>query len=71
MDKIYFNRGDLVQLKKDVTNKPARMMVQTVDKVKYKNAESGQLLGITCFWFTENGFIQRSRFDSKDLKHVE
>ena len=70
MDKIYFNPGDIVQLKKDITNKPDRMMVQSVDKIKFKNANAGQLLGITCIWFTESKLIQRTRFDSKDLKHV-
>ena len=70
MDKIYFNTGDIVQLKKDITNKPDRMMVQSVDKMKFKNANTNQLLGITCIWFTESKLIQRTRFDSKDLKHV-
>ena len=71
IDKIFFNPGEIVQLKKDVENKPRRMLVHRVDMMKLKESKKGQLLGITCIWFTEYGRIQQFRFDSKDLKHVE
>lgn len=69
-DKVFFNPGDTVQLKKGVSNKPEIMLVHTVDKMKRRDAEQDRLLGITCIWFTDSGELQKFRFDSKDLKHT-
>ena len=72
MDKIYFNPGDIVTLKKRIHNAPSAMLVSTVDKTKLKlEGSSNRLLGVTCVWFTDTGFLQTYRFDTKDLKHVE
>jgi len=70
-DKIFYNPGDLVQLKNNVSNKPEIMLVHSVDKMKRRDVEVDRLLGITCIWFTDFGELQKFRFDSKDLKHVK
>jgi hypothetical protein len=70
-DKVFFNPGDTVQLKKEVSNKPLVMLVHSVDKMKRRDVEQDRLLGITCIWFTDLGELQKFRFDSKDLKHTK
>lgn len=72
-DRVFFNPGDLVTLKKDVDSKPSKMLVSTVDKIRRGSQEvdKDRLLGITCVWFTSGGEVQKFRFDSKDLKHTE
>ena len=71
-NKVYFNPGDIVELKKKVSNAPENMIVSSVDKTSLKMQGSvSRLLGVTCVWFTDNGFIQSHRFDTKDLKHIE
>lgn len=69
-EKVYFREGDLVTLKHDMPNKPI-MCVESVDKATLKFDGNPKLLGITCFWFSENGLLQRNRFNTKDLEHVE
>lgn len=35
--------------------------------IKSENDESNFLQGIECFWFTSDGYIQTSVFNTKDL----
>jgi hypothetical protein len=53
-DKIYFQPGDLVSLKKDIPNKPIMIVVKKVTTV-FKNEQESSLKGIKCRWFTKNG----------------
>lgn len=69
-DKIYFNAGDIVQLRQDIPNKPTMIVVRKEtslfkhDKVEDKHAI---LKGIRCRWFTSTGELQESIFNTKDL----
>ena len=70
--KSYFKEGELVQLNKDLSNKPT-MMVFKIIKKKSTEATTpfNSLIGIECIWFTTNGFIQHDEFNFKDLESLE
>jgi uncharacterized protein YodC (DUF2158 family) len=74
MGMIYFNTGDKVRLKQEVSNRP-EMLVESVTKARMPRDQDDKsksvLLGIKCFWFTTNGFYQEKTFNSKDLEKLE
>jgi uncharacterized protein YodC (DUF2158 family) len=65
---VYFSPGDLVCLKHDLENAPV-MLVSEVKKARMRadTTGRGQLLGITCIWFTNSGQLQEFTFSTKDL----
>lgn len=68
VEKVYFMPGDVVILKQDVPNKPKMIVIKKKTKmIKSENDESNFLQGIECFWFTSDGHIQTSVFNTKDL----
>ena len=69
-DMIYFIPGELVRIKQEMNFKP-NMVVKSIDKMKTRNEERSQLLGVLCFWFTKDGLYQEARFNTKDLEKVE
>lgn len=69
-DKIYFQPGDIVTLKKDIPNKPIMIVVKKVTTV-FKNEQESSLKGIKCRWFTNNGELQEAIWNTKDLLKVE
>ena len=71
-DKVYFNAGDVVQLKQDIPNKPTMIVVKketSLFKHDSKRLEDKRpiLKGIRCRWFTSTGELQESIFNTKDL----
>lgn len=70
-DNIYFNPGDVVQLKQDIPNKPIMLVVKKETSLfKYNKKEDDKrpiLRGIRCRWFTSTGEMQESVFNTKDL----
>jgi hypothetical protein len=68
-ERVYFASGDLVELKKNLPNKPV-MLVQAVDKLTMSKDEKPVLLGVTCIWFTTEGALQKGRFSTKDLNKI-
>lgn len=65
---IFFNPGELVQLRADLAYKPV-MLVKKV--VRFRGTgESNNLVGIACLWFTAGGLYQEQVFSSKDLEHA-
>lgn len=71
-DKIYFNSGDIVEIRHDISNKPDSMLV--IEKivrsyVKELNKEN-QLLGIKCLYFSKDGVMHEGIFNTKDLRHL-
>ena len=71
-DKIYFNAGDVVQLKQDIPNKPTMIVVKketSLFKHDSKRLEDKRpiLKGIRCRWFTSTGELQENVFNTKDL----
>lgn len=69
---IYFNPGDLVQLRQDIPNKPVMIVVKKetfLFKHDSKRLEDKRpvLKGIRCRWFTSTGELQENVFNTKDL----
>ena len=74
-DKVYFNAGDIVQLKQDIPNKPIMIVVKketSLFKHDSKRLEDKRpiLKGIRCRWFTSTGELQESIFNTKDLQKL-
>ena len=68
-ERVFFTAGDVVELKQEILYKPI-MIVKSVDKIT-PTGERPVLLGILCFWFTEDGTYQEKRFNTKDLIRKE
>lgn len=71
-DKVYFNAGDVVQLKQNIPNKPTMIVVKketSLFKHDSKRLEDKRpvLKGIRCRWFTSTGELQENVFNTKDL----
>ena len=66
--KTFFMPGDLVTLKQDIPYKPIMIVVKKeVSLLKNKISEDNVLKGIRCRWFTTDGLLQESVFNTKDL----
>lgn len=69
---IYFNPGDVVQIKQDISNKPRMIVIKKItsifkhDSNKIDDRKS-TLKGIKCMWFTKDGYYQENIFNTKDL----
>ena len=68
---VYFNPGDVVQLKQDIPNKPTMIVVKketSLFKHDSKRLEDKRpiLKGIRCRWFTSTGELQENVFNTKD-----
>lgn len=68
---VYFNAGDIVQLKQDVPHKP-KMIVLKINRIRpsEKPTDKPILLGVACYWFTTEGMYQERIFSSKDLEKL-
>lgn len=69
---IYFNPGDVVQLKQDIPNKPTMIVVRKETSIfkhdqKRLMDKKPILIGIKCRWFTKDGALQEAIFSTKDL----
>lgn len=73
-EKVYFNAGDIVQLKQNIPNKPKMIVVRketSLFKHDPKRVDKHPiLLGIRCRWFTNNGEIQEAVFNTKDIELI-
>lgn len=72
---IYFNPGDIVQLKQDIPNKPLMIVVKKETSLfKHDSKRSLDkkpiLIGIRCRWFTNSGELQEAVFSTKDLLKI-
>lgn len=72
---IYFNPGDIVQLKQDIPNKPIMIVVRketSIFKHDQKRLQDKKpiLIGIKCRWFTKDGALQEAIFNTKDIELV-
>lgn len=73
---VYFNPGDVVQLKQDIPNKPKMVVVKketSIFKHEYKDFSNKKpvLKGIRCRWFTDSGVLQEAVWNTKDLVKLE
>ena len=69
MDKIFFKEGETVRVNK-LKNSPI-MVVSGIQFSITKDNNQKQLIGVKCFWFTDNYQYQEQVFNTKDLEHVE
>lgn len=70
-NNIYFNPGELVQLKQDLPNKPIMIVVRKETSLfKHDKNKKSLLIGIRCRWFTTTGELQESIFNTKDLIRI-
>lgn len=69
--KMYFLPGMLVTLKQDIPNKPIMIVVRKETSI-FKNRLSDEniLRGIRCRWFTSEGLLQETIWNTKDLIKV-
>lgn len=74
-DKVYFNAGDVVQLKQDIPYKPKMVVVKKITSIfkhdpKKIDDRKSTLKGIKCMWFTSDGLYQENIFNTKDITLV-
>lgn len=66
--KQFFLPGDVVTLRQDIPNKPTMIVVRKVTKtIRTTDVRNDYFQGILCKWFTINGELQESVFNTKDL----
>ena len=66
-EKIYFQPGDVCEMKQDIPNKP-KMVVVRIERSLMKNNEGKDYLrGVRCRWFSDDKKLQEAVFSTKDL----
>ena len=66
-DKVFFQPGDMCEIKQDIPNKP-KMVVVKIERSLIKNeGQNPYLRGVKCRWFTTEGQLQEAVFSTKDL----
>lgn len=69
-DKIYFLPGDTVKIRQ-LRNSPEMLVIKKVtNQIKVQGVSTNFFQGILCKWFTSDGFIQESVFNTKDLLKI-
>ena len=68
-DKIFFLPGDVVTVRQEkLENKPTMLVVRKVKKsINLSGDKYDFLQGILCRWFTKDGMLQESIFNTKDI----
>ena len=51
-DKIFFQPGDVVQLKQDIPNKPKMVVVRIERSLLRRNEGKDYLKGLRCRWYS-------------------
>lgn len=72
-NKIFYNPGDVCQVRHDVPNRPLMWVVEKVSRSLYNkeiNEKENVFLGIKCRWFDSDGDLQEALFSTKDLIKV-
>ncbi len=66
-EKIYFQPGDICQMKQDIPNKP-KMVVVRIERSIMKNTDGKDYLkGVRCRWYSADQKLQEAVFSTKDL----
>lgn len=66
-EKIFFKPGDLVQIKQDIPNKPAMIVVRVERSIMKDTDGKDYLRGIKCRWYSTDQKLQEAVFSTKDL----
>ena len=69
--KIFFQPGDVVELRQNIPNKPVMIVYKVERSILKNNNEKNVLRGVKVRWFTENGFLQEAVFSTKDLVLID
>lgn len=73
-NNVFFNPGDVVQLKQDISYKPKMIVIKKVNSIfkndPKKEDKKSPLRGIKCIWFTSTGELQEAIFNTKDLQMI-
>lgn len=73
---VYFNPGDVVQVRQNISNKPRMMVIRKVTSIfkhdPSKNEDKKSTLkGIKCMWYGTDGTPHEYIFSTKDLELVK
>lgn len=66
-EKIYFQPGDICQMKQDIPNKPKMVVVRIERSIIKRNEGKDYLKGVRCRWFSTDQKLQEGVFSTKDL----
>lgn len=66
-EKIFFKPGDLVQIKQNIPNKPAMIVVRVERSIMKDTDGKDYLRGIRCRWYSTDQKLQEAVFSTKDL----
>ena len=69
-EKIYFQPGDMVQMKQDIPHKPKMVVVRIERSIMKNNEGKDYLKGVRCRWFSEDQKLQEAVFSTKDLLKI-
>ena len=71
LEKQYFLPGDVVKLRQNVPNKPTMIVLKKVtNAITINGVKNSYFQGLLCRWFTTEGQLQESIFNTKDLQKV-
>ena len=70
-DKVYFQPGDVVQLKQNIPNSPTMLVVRVERYIIKQDTSNHPLRGIKTRWFTDSGQLQEAVFSTKDLIKIK
>lgn len=76
MENIFFNPGDVVQVKQKLPNKPQMIVIKKITNIfkndpKRNEDNKSTLRGIKCFWYTTDNVYQEAIYSTKDLELVK
>ena len=66
-EKIYFQPGNICQMKQDIPNKPVMVVVKIERSIIKNNDGKDYLRGVRCRWFSTDQKLQEAVFSTKDL----
>jgi len=77
MEKVFFNKGDIVRLKN--MDSPEMLVVEVKMESRFNSDDSldpvkrrGMMLdGIVCLWFDNVGHVQEYKWNTKDLEKIK
>lgn len=66
-DKVFFQPGDICQMKQDIPNKPKMVVVHIERSILKNNEGKDYLRGVRCRWYSSDQKLQEAVFSTKDL----
>ena len=66
-EKIFFQPGDICQMKQDIPNKPKMVVIRIERSIMKNNEGKDYLRGVRCRWYSTDQKLQEAVFSTKDL----